>query len=127
MRKYFVLTIFISFLIALDSQINTYLVSGNLVFQKGDFLSNQKVVYDDLPSFTILAMKGKLKKPKNHNHVDVKTIKNYFFTTMTDPNGYFKFKLRSGIYTFFILKTDYIYSNIFDGNGYFKSYLIKSI
>ena len=128
MKKVLYLFISIILLKNVFSQQNNYSVSGNIIFKKGDFLSQEKLKSDRLTTFTVIAVRGKVRKPINSKKVNLIELrnnkKNTIFITRTNQNSQFKFNLKSGIYTFFILKGDSIYSNIFDGEGYYKSHRI---
>tara|TARA_Y100001968_G_C19405960_1_gene743631 strand:- start:56 stop:481 length:426 start_codon:yes stop_codon:yes gene_type:complete len=124
MRRFYLLVILISFLIILSIQNTKYIVRGNIILQKGNFLSKEENMYNEFPIMTVVAIRGKVERPNKDNKLHLEKINNSILTTRTNEIGDFEFKLRSGIYTFLILKTDGIYLNNFDGKGYFKSYNI---
>ena len=74
----------------------------------------------------ILVISGKVKSKESDFLIPVKRLGRKKLTTYTNSQGIFKFKLKPGVYTFFIINENKAYLNSFDGKGYYKSYKIFS-
>ncbi len=99
---------------------NTFLVEGSIKV----FSGNQLDYFNKKPlkkcNCKVLAVKGKLKH-KGNSEINLKNIKEPYVITSTDNNGKFKFNLRTGVYTFFILRQNTAYLNNYDGKGNFQN------
>ena len=86
----------------------------------------------DLSSFSskpiekskILAVFGKVKSKESDVLIPIKRLARKKLITYTNSEGIFNFKLKPGVYTFFIVDENNAYLNSFDGKGYYKSYKI---
>ena len=72
----------------------------------------------------ILAIQGKVVSSPSNVKAPIKRLTDKKITTLTNSDGEFKFRLKPGIYTFFIVQDNNAYLNNFDGNGYYKSHKI---
>ena len=88
----------------------------------------------DLSSFSskpiekskILAVFGKVKSKESDVLIPIKRLSRKKVITYTNSEGIFNFKLKPGVYTFFIVDENNAYLNSFDGKGYYKSHKIFS-
>ena len=98
----------------------TFLVEGSIKVFSGNQLDyiNKKPLKNC--NCKVLAVKGKVKH-KGNSEINLKYIKEPYFVTSTDNNGKFKFNLKTGVYTFFILKQNNAYLNNYDGKGNFQN------
>ena len=74
----------------------------------------------------ILAINGKVKAETGKFSLPINSFKSNKLITYTDSKGIFKFSLKPGIYTFFIVQEDNAYLNSFDGKGFYKSNKVAS-
>ena len=74
----------------------------------------------------IIAVNGKVRSLDSNVSIPINGLSKKKLTTYTNSDGIFKFHLKPGIYTFFIVKENNAYLNSFDGKGYFKSYKVFS-
>ena len=98
----------------------TFLVEGSIKVFSGNQFDYLKKKPLKKCNCKVLAVKGKLKH-KGNSEINLKYIKKPYFITTTDNNGKFKFNLKTGVYTFFILKQNNAYLNNYDGKGNFQN------
>tara|TARA_Y100001968_G_scaffold322404_1_gene358440 strand:- start:984 stop:1433 length:450 start_codon:yes stop_codon:yes gene_type:complete len=107
--------------VLINVQGSAQLLSANI--QKGDSTSFSS---KPIKASQILAISGKVKSIESDVLTPLETLPKAKLTTYTNSKGVFKFNLKPGIYTFFIINDNYAYLNSFDGKGYYKSYKISS-
>ena len=74
----------------------------------------------------IIAVNGKVKAKSTNISIPIKRLSNKKLITQTNSDGIFTFRLKPGIYTFFIVQGNNAYLNSFDGKGYYKSHKVSS-
>ena len=74
----------------------------------------------------ILAIFGKVESNESDVLIPITRLDDNKLIAYTNSEGIFNFKLKPGIYTFFIINNNNAYLNSFDGKGYYKSYKIFS-
>ena len=85
--------------------------SLNIIKQRNENVSGQKII----------AVKGRVKANPRESSVPYDSLSSIAIEAYTNKKGLFDFHLKSGVYTFFIVKDNKAYLNSFDGNGYFKA------
>ena len=74
----------------------------------------------------IIVVNGKVKAKSTNGLIPIKRLSNKKLITHTNSDGIFTFRLKPGIYTFFIVQDNNAYLNSFDGKGYYKSHKVYS-
>ena len=73
-----------------------------------------------LKGVKVVAVSGPVKTINGQPRILLNQISSSIIETSTNKNGIFKFSLKPGFYTFFLVDGDRAYLNSFDGNGFFK-------
>ena len=73
-----------------------------------------------LKGVKVIAVSGPVKTINGQPRILLNQISSSIIETSTNKNGIFKFSLKPGFYTFFLVDGDNGYLNSFDGNGFFK-------
>ena len=107
--------------ILINVQGRAELLSANI--QKGNLSSFSS---KPIEKSRILAVFGKVKSIESDVLIPIKRLARKKVITYTNSEGVFNFKLKPGVYTFFIIDKNNAYLNSFDGKGYYKSYKIFS-
>ena len=136
MRKKVILSIFLSISIVLFFIFKIDLFESHLLIKvqgRAEYLVSNTQEFG-LNSFTsvpikeskIISVNGKVKAKSTNGLIPIKRLSNKKFTTYTNSDGMFTFRLKPGIYTFFIVQDNNAYLNSFDGKGYYKSHNVSS-
>ncbi len=107
--------------ILINVQGRAELLTANI--QKGDLTGFSSSPIEKCKIFAIL---GKVKSTESEVVIPIKRLSKKKLSTYTNSDGVFNFRLKPGIYTFFIVQKNHAYLNSFDGKGSFKSYEIFS-
>ena len=115
------------FLIAADQQyvsVRGYakVVSGNQMQRLKE--SSQGSI--PLEGAEVIAVSGSVKTINGKPFIPLKQISSRIARSKTDKSGSFKFTLKPGLYTFFLVIDDKAYLNSFDGKGFFMGTTIRS-
>jgi len=126
-RNYYFLIINFFILVGIIYKIYNFeytIVQGKVIERIGDNMPIKENIFNSgipLDKKKIIAVKGKLKPTGNEPRIKIKNINSTLYETNSNDQGYFRMRLRKGIYTFFIVFEDEGYLNKFDKSGDFKS------
>ena len=74
----------------------------------------------------VIAVSGSVKTINGQPIIPLKKISSRIIGSNTDKTGSFKFSLKPGLYTFFLVIDDKAYLNSYDGKGFFMGTTITS-
>ena len=120
--------LFLTYKFFLERQICLINVQGRAELLSANIQKKDLVSFSSKPieNSEILAVFGKVKSIESDVLIPIKRLARKKLITYTNSEGIFNFKLKPGVYTFFIIDENNAYLNSFDGYGYYKSHKIFS-
>ncbi len=136
MKKIIFISLFPSLSIALFFILKIYMFGSHLLINvqgRAEYLfsNTQEFSFNSFSSVPIkeskiIVVNGKVKAKSTNGLIPIKRLSNKKLITHTNSDGIFTFRLKPGIYTFFIVQDNNAYLNSFDGKGYYKSHKVSS-
>jgi len=94
----------------------TFTVKGIVKKYVGNQMNYKRINPNTEESYKLIAIRG-VYPHQGKTDFELNSLDSFYKIINTKENGEFKVDLKSGIYTFFILKGDRVYLNDFDGLG----------
>lgn len=102
----------------------TFIVDGIVKKYIGNQMNYKLINPKNKEPYKLIAIEG-VYRHEGKPDFEMSSLNSFYKIINTDENGEFKVELKSGIYTFFILKEDRVYLNNFDGLGNYSHIEVK--
>lgn len=102
----------------------TFTVDGIVKKYIGNQMNYKLINPKNKKPYKLIAIEG-VYRHEGKPDFEMSSLNSFYKIINTNENGEFKVELKSGIYTFFILKEDRVYLNNFDGLGNYSHIEVK--
>jgi len=102
----------------------TFIVDGIVKKYIGNQMNYKLINPKNKKPYKLIAIEG-VYRHEGKPDFEMSSLNSFYKIINTNENGEFKVELKSGIYTFFILKEDRVYLNNFDGLGNYSHIEVK--
>jgi len=102
----------------------TFIVNGIVKKYVGNQMNYKRINTNKEESYKLIVIEG-VHPHKGKPDFEINSLNSFYKIINTRENGEFKVELKSGIYSFFILKGDRVYLNNFDGFGNYSHIEVK--